>query len=206
LGTQDISVTSSASFIVPGYFLIDNEVVYCTTKAAGKIKNCTRGQHGTTAATHMAVGVNVRPAVDSIEVSQVQVWPYQRAAKNRVHYFRRALRLVNGANTSMTNNLPTPGFTVASENPVYVLGNYNAYTGSNGFNGPHSFSAVIADAVTLLSNAWDDNNSFRYPPPPAAAFVRKRTTGLRLQEEKGLTFQDRRITQVMATRYRRGNS
>lgn len=48
------------------------------------------------------------------------------------------------------------GFTVASENPVYVLGDYNSnvsdpfWTGGAGTT-PHSAAAIIADAVTLLS-------------------------------------------------------
>ena len=35
---------------------------------------------------------------------------------------RRVLKLVDGS----LGNLPTPGFTVASENPVYVQGDYNS--------------------------------------------------------------------------------
>lgn len=83
--------------------------------------------------------------------------------KNRVSGARHALKLVNGA----AGNLPsrpdgTGGFTVASENPVYVQGNYNA--GAGGFDsGPHVSAAIIADSVTLLSNAWRDIASFRHP-------------------------------------------
>jgi hypothetical protein len=76
--------------------------------------------------------------------------------KNRVHYFRRALRLVNGA----APNLPAPGFTVAAENPVYVKGDYNA---AGNFTGAHSYAAVIADSVTLLSSNWNDVRSFEFP-------------------------------------------
>ncbi len=185
--TQNITVASGTSFVVPGYFLIDSEIVYCPTKSTNTLQSCTRGNRGTTAATH-GNGANIRLAADSIEVSQLQVVTSQRAAKNRVHYFRRALRLVNGANTGMTNNLPAPGFTVASENPVYVLGNYNAYTGSTGFNGPHSFSAVIADAVTLLSNAWDDNNAFRYPSTTSGRVRSETNYRLAIAAGKGINF------------------
>jgi len=81
--------------------------------------------------------------------------------KNRVSGARHALKLVNGA----LGNLPTKpdgsgGFTVASENPVYVQANYNA--DSLGF-GTGAAAAVIADAVTLLSNNWSDLNSFKNP-------------------------------------------
>ena len=52
----------------------------------------------------------------------------------------------------------TGSFTVASENPVYVMGNYNA--NDAGFGNPHASAAVIADAVTLLSRNWNDLYSF----------------------------------------------
>lgn len=91
------------------------------------------------------------------------------ARKNRVSGARHGLKLVNGD----LGNLPTQpggtgGFTVASEGPVYIQGNYNATTGTSGMgNGgwgdPHASAAVIADAVTLLSNNWTDRNSFRNP-------------------------------------------
>lgn len=58
----------------------------------------------------------------------------------------KAIRLTNGA------NLPSDGLTVASQNPVYIQGDYN--TGAN-----HVPSAVFADAVTILSNNWNDSNS-----------------------------------------------
>ncbi|MCX6614817.1 MAG: hypothetical protein NTZ98_01815, partial [Acidobacteria bacterium] len=82
--------------------------------------------------------------------------------KNRVSGARHALKLVNGG----LGNLPTKpdgsgGFTVASENPVYVQANYNA--DSSGFGTGNAAAAVIADAVTLLSNNWNDLNSFKSP-------------------------------------------
>ena len=58
----------------------------------------------------------------------------------------KAIRLVNGG------TLPSGGLTVASENPVYIQGDYNT-------NGTRVSSAVFADAVTILSNSWTDANS-----------------------------------------------
>ena len=48
------------------------------------------------------------------------------ARANRTMFFRRALKLVNGG----LGSLPTAGFTVVAENPVYVQGNYNATAAS----------------------------------------------------------------------------
>jgi hypothetical protein len=84
----------------------------------------------------------------------------------------RTVRLKNGG------VLPTLGLTVASQNPVYIQGDYNTGTTSsptavpaNSTGNPNNTdspvvsgytrkpSAVIADAVMLLSNNWSDANS-----------------------------------------------
>jgi len=83
--------------------------------------------------------------------------------------FRRALKVVNGSNLKQyLNAVPCPGatvcgLTITSENPVYVQGDYNANSAGMGFTDPHVGSAVIADAVTLLSNKFNDLNSFSFP-------------------------------------------
>jgi hypothetical protein len=94
--------------------------------------------------------------------------------KNRVSGARRAIKLVNGG----LGNLPTRpdgsgGFTVASENPVYVVGNYNASSSGFGTNDGHADAAVIADAVTLLSSNWDDWQSFRHPSYVGSSTTRR---------------------------------
>ncbi len=78
-----------------------------------------------------------------------------KGRKNRVTGPRHGLKLVNGA----LGNVPTKpdatgGFTVASENIVYVVGNYNA--DDAGFGDPHAAAAVVADAVSFLSKDWED--------------------------------------------------
>jgi hypothetical protein len=101
------------------------------------------------------------------------------AAWNMVTGPRHALRLVDGGmNAAGTSYLPQPiapatsgnGFTVASEEPVYIWGNYNSgpadpFFPSFGANAttPHCACAIIADAVTLLSPNWLDSNSFNSP-------------------------------------------
>lgn len=85
------------------------------------------------------------------------------ARPNWVSGPRHGVRLVNGS----LGNLPVRpdnglgGFTLASEQPAYVLGNYNANAG--GFGDPHAAAAVMGDTVTLLSNNWTDLNSFKSP-------------------------------------------
>jgi hypothetical protein len=88
------------------------------------------------------------------------------ARSNWVSGARHAVRLVDGSQ----GNVPTlpaddnnGGFTLASENPAYILGDYNA---SGGFGDPHASAAVIADTVTLLSNNWSDIVMFNNPTNP----------------------------------------
>jgi hypothetical protein len=78
-------------------------------------------------------------------------------------FFRRALKLVNGARGQLPSN-GLQGLTVAAENPVYVQGDYNADNAGFGATGDgHVSAAVIADSVTFLSNSWNDIRSFRWP-------------------------------------------
>ncbi len=113
---------------------------------------------------------------------------------NRVTGARHVLKLVDGSlgnlptmppasgcsYTIPATGAPNPtgcgGFTVGSENPVYILGNYNSNCTAAGQQGctpnngtydstwtstiapepNHSAASVIADAVTVLSNNWQD--------------------------------------------------
>jgi hypothetical protein len=65
------------------------------------------------------------------------------------------VRLVNGA------TLPSRGLTIASPDPVYVLGDYNAPSADRGTTNTLSTkpASIVADAVTILSSAWRDANS-----------------------------------------------
>jgi hypothetical protein len=75
---------------------------------------------------------------------------------------KRGIRLINGSKIS------TGGMTLVSENPVYIQGDFN--TGNNPFsnsgdptrpenNYTREPSAIFADAMTLLSNNWNDSNT-----------------------------------------------
>jgi len=109
-------------------------------------------------------GFGINPAANPGN-PYVQVDCFNRGRQNKVTGARHVLRMVDGA----LNNLPTKangsgGFTVASENPVYILGNYNSNSGDPFWTNqaaadiPHAAAAVIGDAVTLLSNNWSDLN------------------------------------------------
>lgn len=76
-----------------------------------------------------------------------------------------SVRLVNGAQLPANNNF---GFTVATPNPLYVWGNYNVQTAFSAANASAATSntsntvpaALFCDALTVLSPAWTDNQSY----------------------------------------------
>jgi hypothetical protein len=89
-----------------------------------------------------------------------------QAQVNRPVLFRHALKLIRGNNISDFGGagLGIGGLSIVSENPVYVQGDWNANDlGVSDFNGTHAATSIIADAVTLLSNEWNDTNSFTSP-------------------------------------------
>ena len=96
-------------------------------------------------------------------------------------YYRRGVRLINGRILPGVYDSATPantkGFTFASENGIYVDGNYNAQSVTlPGGNVPapsinyspqntdqHIPASIVGDSVTVLSNNWNDANSFVNP-------------------------------------------
>jgi hypothetical protein len=100
------------------------------------------------------------------------IWPMMVAnvanavRENPPLFFRRAVKLVNGSDLTAVGPCPSGvscGLTIASENPVYIQGDYNANIGGAGWGSTEVASSVAADAVTLLSNQWNDANSFASP-------------------------------------------
>jgi hypothetical protein len=95
-------------------------------------------------------------------------------------FYRRGVRLRNAAVIPGIYDTTTPsnskGFAFASENGVYVYGNYNA-TGIASVGTPTPYSdylpapstsadvpaSITADAIIVLSNGWLDSNSFNSP-------------------------------------------
>jgi PilX N-terminal len=88
----------------------------------------------------------------------------QEARENPPLFFRHALKIVNGQTLTIgTSCSGTDGLTVTSENPVYIQGDYNAPVDDGSWGGTSVAAAVEGDAVTFLSNNWNDVNSFAYP-------------------------------------------
>jgi hypothetical protein len=79
--------------------------------------------------------------------------------------FRRAVKLVNGSliTLPLCPSAVSCGLTISTENPAYIQGDFNANSTGKGFADPSVATSVAADAVTILSNNWNDVNSFASP-------------------------------------------
>jgi hypothetical protein len=97
---------------------------------------------------------------------------------NPSNYFHRAVRLFNGENLQVTGPrdslTTTRGITVATENMVYIWGNYNttgissqptggATLNDGGYTGGQVPASIVADAFFPLSKTWFDSSSAMYP-------------------------------------------
>jgi hypothetical protein len=112
-----------------------------------------QGAYNTVRAGSLApLDINARPS-SNLSAGEARV--------NRAVLFRRGLKIINGGQ----GNLPTSGLTIVTENPVYVQGNYNAT--STSVTGSSVPAAIMGDAITILSNAWSDSDSFLAPNNPA---------------------------------------
>jgi hypothetical protein len=139
------------------------------------------------------------PADQTSPTVKQWIWPAEKVARaSHPLFFRRALKLVNGSLDNMKHDSDTTkrlGLTVVSENPVYIQGDYNAKTPdpSNKDSMPdygleHVACAVIADAVTLLSNAWNDRKSFQSPHDPNGRSGNTTTFRTAIVSGKGMAF------------------
>jgi hypothetical protein len=83
---------------------------------------------------------------------------------------RRAIRIKNGS------KIPAAGLTIASNNPVYVQGDFNTGGTPPSDSGNPSDAttpqvsgytrapaSILADAMNILSNSWSDSNSGTMP-------------------------------------------
>ena len=128
---------------------------------------------------------------------QGKTWPLALASnpqdlrENAPVLFRRALKIDDGStiNLGTCNSVPC-GLTIVSENPVYLQGDYNNPGLNTNFSGTGVGASVVADAVTLLSDNWNDVNSFAFPYLSVSNKRAAKTTTYRLAiaAGKGIPF------------------
>lgn len=175
-------------------------------------------QNGALEARYWGVGNDARAETEKYNTNAIVP---DRAAVVDHKYYRRGVRLINGTVLPGVYDSSTPsntrGFTFASENGVYVQGNYNATgvssvpsTGNTPFDGylptntaTHIPASIAGDAVTVLSNAWKDANSF-YSPYDQGGRVASNTTD-RFALISGDTVASRELTPHQGGGYPRMN-
>jgi len=198
-GLNDIVNSASSTGVPDGaaepatYYACSPEDVAEKCNVLGHVVLDNWGQTYLGAGFGVAAGTMAQPYYVNGTTAGIACTGASGAEWNMVTGPRHALRLVDGGMDGSGNSyLPHPpagqtgdGFTVVSEQPVYVLGDYNTGKADPYWvsfpNGspttPHSAAAIIADAVTLLSNppetanlpaassglGWTDLESFTYP-------------------------------------------
>jgi len=104
--------------------------------------------------------------------SPATIWPMtevlhaNEARENPNPFFRRAVKIMDGNLLTALGTCPGTvpcGLAIAAENPAYIQGDFNANSAGGGFNDPNVAVSVNADSLTLLSNAYNDVNSFAFP-------------------------------------------
>jgi len=158
---------------------------------------------GGTALTSVSSGANqVIQANPTFCTATGMNWPgavythTQDARENPPVYFRRALKVVNN-NVNGALNLgtscygvgPNPpcGLTIAAENPVYLEGTYNAPPDGS-WTGSSVAASIAADAVTMLSDGWNDVNTFLYPYDSSGRPGRQSAYRVAIIAGKGIPF------------------
>jgi len=149
--------------------------------AAGTVySSLTYGQYGTYSLgtpgnLYGAANTNALTANAGCTVtSPSTVWPMtyvihaQEARENPNPFFRRAIKVMDGNLLTALGTCPGSvpcGLAIATENPAYIQGDFNANSDGNGFATATLNVAVSinADAVTFLSNAYNDVNGFTSP-------------------------------------------
>jgi Tfp pilus assembly protein PilX len=146
-----------------------------------------------------AIVANPNCAAPTYASATPGIWPMMYSGvsnASRVNppiFFRRAVKIVDANNLTGLGTCPAGvvcGLALAIENPVYVQGDYNANSAGNGFSDPDVGSSIAGDSVTILSNNWNDVNSYSYslyanngPRLPAATYWRAAVIG-----GKGVSF------------------
>jgi hypothetical protein len=132
------------------------------SSTTGNLQGVTYKPAATTYSGGLFANTNCAPA--NSNRPDVTYGNSQEARENPPLFFRRALKIVDGASLTIGVSCSgTDGLSIVSENPVYIQGDYNAPVDDGTWGGVSIAAAVEGDAVTFLSNNWNDVNSFAFP-------------------------------------------
>ncbi len=186
-GTQDtgedldgLGTTGFYTYGANPTYIMDAGAVTPTMSATSVASTLSFGQYGMyslaspgnlygTSTTANAIAANPSCTVTSPST----IWPWAQvihaneARENPNPFFRRAVKVVDGNLMTGLGTCPggVPcGLAIATENPAYIQGDFNANAAGEGWDDNTNVAASInADAVTLLSNNYNDVNSFAFP-------------------------------------------
>jgi Tfp pilus assembly protein PilX len=194
---EDLDGLGSTGFYTYGQnptYVMDAGVITPTMSSATVGTTLGYGQYGMyslagpgnlygTSTTANAITANPSCTVTSPST----IWPMDyvihanEARENPNPFFRRAVKIMDGTLLTGLGTCPggVPcGLAIATENPAYIQGDLNANSAGGGFGDPNVAVSVNADAVTFLSNGFNDVNSFAFPyANSAGAIVRIATNG-----------------------------
>jgi len=99
-----------------------------------------------------ASNASLRPLLGGRDVSSIYVLDLRAVSATQL----AAVRVTHGT------NLPSRGLTVATADPLYVLGDFNQ-SNTNNLGTTNTTTtmpaSLVADAITILSDGWQDANS-----------------------------------------------
>ena len=168
------------------------------SSTSGNLQGVTYKPAATTYSGGLFANANCAPA--NSNRPDVTYGNAQEARENPPVFFRRALKIVDGASLNHRNLLhaaPTVFDRSWPQNPVYIQGDYNAPGGRRHLGRRSVAAAVEGDAVTFLSNNWNDVNSFTFRITLTTASRRPPRTAPRLF--RGRAFHSRPSTDKRRT-------
>ena len=165
--------------------IVDNEDIYGDNAADGAVCSSAQDQNGCERGEDVNGDGVLRKDLTELPMPTTIIGSNadrnaraESVAGNQNTFFHRAVRLFNGENLQVTGPrdslTTTRGITVATENMVYVWGNYNttgilaqpaggATLNDGGYAGGQVPASIVADAFFPLSKTWFDSSSAMYP-------------------------------------------
>jgi hypothetical protein len=122
--------------------------------------------YGTATTNAWAANPGCTVTTPSVQWPMTQVIHANEARENPSPFFRRAVKIRDGNLLTALGTCPGSvpcGLAIATENPVYLQGDFNANSAGNGFTDPNVAVSINADTFTLLSNNYNDVNGFIFP-------------------------------------------
>src|SRR5271170_6285978 len=205
---EDLDTLGSSGFYTYGAnptYVMDAGAVTSTMSSTTVASTLSYGQYGlySLAGPGNLYGAAITNAITANPGCTVTtpsaIWPMDyvihanEARENPNPFFRRAIKVMDGSLLTGLGTCPGSvpcGLAIATENPAYVQGDFNANSAGNGFSDPNVAVSINADAVTFLSDNYNEVNSFAFPYVTSGTQRNATTTYYRaaVMAGKGISF------------------